>query len=375
MLDRLTRLQLSIFAVVTVLTVGAISIFYLHLPAAVGIGAYKVDANFVAGGGLYENANVTYRGVTVGRVESVGLTDDGVVAHMRLNSGTPVPDNVTATVKSVSAVGEQYIDLVPPEKPSSAKLRNGASISKDRTAIGQDISGLLDEADKLISSVGDTRLQDLLRETFKAFNGSGPELARLIQSSRLLVDEANANYGQVTQLIDQAGPFLDAQIRGGDDIKSLADGLARFTGEVANADPQLRSTLQTVPGATQAANETFSGIRPSFPVLAANLANFGRIGVIYSKSLEQALVMGADYYESPSQRVEHSEQGTVPLGVGAHTTISKAIVDKNARIGRQVRIVNREHVQEANREDLGFVIRNGIVVVIKNATIPDGMVI
>ena len=40
MLDRLTRLQLSIFAVVTVLTVGAISIFYLHVPAAMGIGSY-----------------------------------------------------------------------------------------------------------------------------------------------------------------------------------------------------------------------------------------------------------------------------------------------------------------------------------------------
>jgi phospholipid/cholesterol/gamma-HCH transport system substrate-binding protein len=291
MLDRLTRIQLSIFAVVTVLTVSAISIFYLHLPAAVGIGAYSVDADFVAGGGIYQNANVTYRGVTVGRVESVGLTDNGVVAHMRLNSGTPVPDNVTATVKSVSAVGEQYIDLVPPEKASSAKLRNGATIPQDRTAIGQDISGLLDEADRLVASIGDTRLQDLLRETFKAFNGSGPELARLIQSSRLLVDEANANYGQVTQLIDQAGPFLDAQVRSGDNIRSLADGLARFTGEVANADPQLRTTLQTVPGAAAAADETFSGIRPSFPVLAANLANFGRIGVIYSKSLEQALVI------------------------------------------------------------------------------------
>jgi phospholipid/cholesterol/gamma-HCH transport system substrate-binding protein len=291
MLDRLTKLQLTIFAIVTVLTVGAISIFYLHVPSAVGIGAYKVDANFTAGGGIYQNANVTYRGVTVGRVESVGLTNDGVVAHMRLNSGTPVPDNVTATVKSVSAVGEQYIDLVPPDKPSSAKLRNGASISKDRTAIGQDISGLLDEADRLVASVGDTRIKDLLRESFNAFNGSGPELARMIESSRMLVDEANANYGQVNQLIDQAGPFLDAQIRGGDDIKSLSEGLARLTGQVADADPQLRSTLQTVPGATQAANETFSGIRPSFPVLAANLANFGRIGVIYSKSLEQALVI------------------------------------------------------------------------------------
>src|SRR6201991_3489287 len=291
MLDRLTRLQLTIFAIVTVLTVGAISIFYLHVPSAMGIGSYSVKANFVAGGGLYQNANVAYRGVTVGRVESVGLSNDGVVANMRLNSGTPVPQNVTATVKSVSAVGEQYIDLVPPEAPSRSTLRNGATIDQAHTRIGQDISGLLAEADKLVSSVGNSRLQDLLRETFKAFNGSGPELARLIQSSRLLVDEANANYGQVTQLIDQAGPFLDAQIRSGDDIKSLADGLARLTGEVANADPQLRSTLQTVPGAAEAANETFDGIRPSFPVLAANLANFGRIGVIYRKSLEQALVI------------------------------------------------------------------------------------
>src|SRR3954467_687782 len=106
MLDRLTKVQLTIFAVVTVLTVGAISIFYLHVPSAVGIGAYKVDANFVAGGGIYQNANVTYRGVTVGRVESVGLTDDGVVAHMRLQNRSPGADNCTATVKSVSVVGE-----------------------------------------------------------------------------------------------------------------------------------------------------------------------------------------------------------------------------------------------------------------------------
>ncbi|TPG31984.1 virulence factor Mce family protein [Mycolicibacterium hodleri] len=291
MLDRLTRVQLSIFAVVTVVCVGAISAFYLHLPAVVGIGAYDVTANFKAGGGLYENANVTYRGVTIGRVEQVGLDDDGVVASMRLNSNTPVPDNVTATVKSVSAIGEQYIDLVPPADPSKGLLRDGSNIGVDRTAVGQDISALLTQAESLVNSIGDTRLQDLLRETFKAFNGSGPELARMIKSSRLLIDEANNNYGQISQLIDQIGPFLDSQIQSGDDIKLLSDGLARFTAEAANADPQLRSVLETVPGATQAANATFDGIRPNFPMLAANLANFGRIGVIYRKSIEQALVI------------------------------------------------------------------------------------
>ena len=291
MLDRLSRIQLTIFALVTVLAVGAISLFYLHLPAKAGLGTYKVDANFVAGGGIYPNANVTYRGVTIGRVDSVGLTDDGVIANMRLNSNTPVPDNVTATVKSVSAVGEQYIDLVPPKDASRATLRNGASIGQDRTAVGQDIEGLLKQADQLVSSIDNSRLQDLLRETFKAFNGSGPELARMIQSSRLLVDEANANSGQTTQLIDQAGPFLDAQIRSGDNIKALADGLARFTTELNNADPQVRALLQTAPGAADEVNTAFTGIRPNFPMLAANLANLGRIGVIYHKSIEQALVI------------------------------------------------------------------------------------
>jgi phospholipid/cholesterol/gamma-HCH transport system substrate-binding protein len=290
-LDRLSRIQLMIFSFVTLVTVGAIAIFYLHLPAAVGIGTYHVNANFVAGGGIYQNANVTYRGVTIGRVESVGLTNDGVVADMRLNTNTPVPENVTATVKSVSAVGEQYIDLVPPNDPSNSLLRNGSTIDRGRTAIGQDIAGMLKQADSLVSSVSNSRLQDLLKETFKAFNGSGPELARLIQSSRLLVDEANSNYDQTTQLIDQAGPFLDSQIRSGDNIKSLADGLARFTTELQQADPQVRKLLTTAPGAADAANTAFTGIRPNFPMLAANLANLGRIGVIYHKSIEQALVI------------------------------------------------------------------------------------
>ena len=291
MLDRLSRIQLVIFSIVTVLTVSAIAVFYLHLPAKVGIGSYNVTADFAAGGGIYQNANVTYRGVTIGRVESVGLSNDGVVTAMRLNSGTPVPDNVTATVKSVSAVGEQYIDLVPPADASGSMLRNGSNIGQDRTFIGQDIAGLLKQADALVNSVSNSRLQDLLREAFKAFNGSGPELSRLIQSSRLLVDEANSNYGQTTQLIDQAGPFLEAQVRSGDDIKSLADGLARFTTELNSADPQLRNVLSTAPGAADQVNTAFSGIRPSFPMLAANLANLGRIGVIYHKSIEQALVI------------------------------------------------------------------------------------
>jgi glucose-1-phosphate adenylyltransferase len=91
--------------------------------------------------------------------------------------------------------------------------------------------------------------------------------------------------------------------------------------------------------------------------------------------VDNALLMGSDFYESPRERLQCLESGKVPLGVGANTTIRKAIVDKNARIGRNVQIVNRDGVVEGSREERGFVIQNGIVVIIKNATIPDGTII
>jgi glucose-1-phosphate adenylyltransferase len=91
--------------------------------------------------------------------------------------------------------------------------------------------------------------------------------------------------------------------------------------------------------------------------------------------IEDALLMGADYYEPLSESSRHLTRGKIPMGIGAGSTVRKAIVDKNARIGRNVQIVNKEGIEEAEREDLGFYIRSGIVVILKNAVIPDGMVI
>lgn len=67
--------------------------------------------------------------------------------------------------------------------------------------------------------------------------------------------------------------------------------LAALTEHFAKADPQLRQFLKVAPGASEQASQLFAGIRPSFPVLAASLANLGRVGVIYNKSIEQSLVI------------------------------------------------------------------------------------
>lgn len=91
--------------------------------------------------------------------------------------------------------------------------------------------------------------------------------------------------------------------------------------------------------------------------------------------IEDTLLMGSDFYQPFSERSSGLQEGEIPLGIGSNTVIRKAIVDKNARIGRHVQIINKEDVEEAEREDLGFYIRSGIIVILKNAVIPDYTVI
>ncbi|MGJ3250398.1 MAG: glucose-1-phosphate adenylyltransferase [Elainellaceae cyanobacterium] len=91
--------------------------------------------------------------------------------------------------------------------------------------------------------------------------------------------------------------------------------------------------------------------------------------------VRDALIMGADYYQPFAERHGGESSSSVPLGIGTNTVVQRAIIDKNARIGRDVQILNKDRVEEADREDQGFLIRNGIVVILKNAVIPDGTVI
>ncbi len=91
--------------------------------------------------------------------------------------------------------------------------------------------------------------------------------------------------------------------------------------------------------------------------------------------IEDSLLMGADFYESSAEQDGSTDSAQIPVGIGANTTIRRAIVDKNARIGKGVKIINKDNVEESNQEDLGFYIRGGITVILKNAVIPDGTVI
>ena len=90
--------------------------------------------------------------------------------------------------------------------------------------------------------------------------------------------------------------------------------------------------------------------------------------------IRNSIVMGNDFYEMPDG-IAHGDSPTAepPLGIGPRTHIEGAIIDKNCRIGRNVRIVNRQGVESTEENEFGM-IRDGIVVVTKSAILPDGFV-
>src|SRR6185503_3996365 len=106
---RMTRqilIQMAIFAVIATTALAIMVLVYMRLPAFLGVGQYRVTLELPETGGLYPRGNVTYRGVEVGEVKSVRLTDTGVVAELSLNSEVKIPADLEAEVHSVSSVGE-----------------------------------------------------------------------------------------------------------------------------------------------------------------------------------------------------------------------------------------------------------------------------
>src|SRR5690606_26372346 len=124
MLTRLIRIQLIVFTIASVVGVGAMVFVYLQAPVLFGFGRIAVKLHLPATGGLYEFSNVTYRGIEVGKVTDIRPTRDGVTVTMSLNTPPKIPADLSANVRSVSAVGEQYVDLEP-RSDSGPYLKDG----------------------------------------------------------------------------------------------------------------------------------------------------------------------------------------------------------------------------------------------------------
>lgn len=289
MLTRFVRNQLIIFTVASIVGVAVMLFAYMQVPTMLNVGRLTVTLELPAAGGLYRFSNVTYRGVQIGKVKSVSLTENGAEAVMSLDTSPKIPADLEANVLSVSAIGEQYVDLRP-RTDSGPYLEDGSRIAASNTTIPQQVGPMLDQLSTLVKSVPGDRISDLLDETFKAFNGAGPDFGSLIDSGAKLSEQLNSVSDESLGLINDSGPLLDSQAETADAIRTWARSLEGISGQLVRNDPQIRAVLENGPGFAQEVSGLLNDIKPTLPVLLANLTTIGQILVTYNPSLEQLLV-------------------------------------------------------------------------------------
>jgi virulence factor Mce-like protein len=290
MLTRFVRIQLTIFTIASIVGVLVMVFSYLQAPTLLGIGRITVTLELPAAGGLYRFSNVTYRGVQVGKVTSVGLSSNGPKATLSLDTSPRIPADLQAEVRSISAVGEQYVDLRP-RTDSGPYLKDGSVIPARDTTIPQAVGPMLDQVGALINSIPKDKLSGLLDESFKGFNGAGYDLGSLFDSSAKVVGDVNGVADRTRTLVDDAVPLLDSQADTTDAVRTWARSLAGVTEQVATDDKQLRTILHTGPAAANEVSQLLNQIKPTLPVLLANLTTIGQVAVTYRPSLQQLLVL------------------------------------------------------------------------------------
>ncbi len=294
MLTRLIKVQLVIFTIVSIIGLVVMAFTYIQVPTLLGLGRLTVTLKLPESGGLYRFGNVTYRGFEVGKITEVKLTPDGAEATMRIATSPKIPADLQAEVLSISAVGEQYIDLRP-RTDSGPYLEDGSVITAANATLPQPIGPVLDRVSALVKTFPKDRLGDLLDETYKGFNGAGDDFGSLLDSGATLSADLNGVADQARALADDSRPLLSSQADTADSIRTWARSLAGFTGQLADNDPQFRKVLQSGPGFADEVTGLLSQLKPTLPVLLANLGTVGEILMTYNASLEQLLLLLPPY--------------------------------------------------------------------------------
>jgi len=286
-LTRLIKIQLVVLAAVAIIAVVVLGWYYLRIPSLVGVGRYTLYADLPTSGGLYRTANVTYRGITIGKVTAVDPTERGARAALSIDNRYPIPADASANVHSVSAVGEQYLDLVSTSN-RGPYFENGQTITNSK--VPSQIGPALDAANRALEALPKDKIAILLSETSGAVGGLGPSLRRLVDATQALAHGFKGNINDINAIIERSAPIIDSQVNSGNTIQRWAANLNSLAAQTARHDQALRSILSNVAPTADQVHATFSDVRDSLPQTLANLEVVLDMLKRYHKGVEQALV-------------------------------------------------------------------------------------
>ena len=195
---------------------------------------YEITGEFAATAGVATNAEVAYLGVNYGSVRSVSMDDGKVVITMAIDKDKEIPAGSRARIFRKSAIGEPYIDFVPPEgwEEGDPTIAPGERLMIEDTSVPLEFSELLRAASRVLESVDPDQTRTLIHELAVALNGRGDTLRDLTVSSDALLqtfadrsellDSLSSNNTRLTRTVTERRASLSSAV---EDLAALGETL------------------------------------------------------------------------------------------------------------------------------------------------------
>jgi phospholipid/cholesterol/gamma-HCH transport system substrate-binding protein len=296
MLTRATRLKVLAFALIAVLVIGYTGIHYANIGRYFGLsGYYVVHLDLANSGGIYPDADVTYRGVSVGRVGTMRLTATGIEADLDISdSAPPIPSRLHAAVADLSAVGEQYVDLRP-DATAGPYLSAGSVIGERSTALPLPVTSLLTSINNLATSLPLKSLRELTDELATGFGGQGGNLADIITGNHALISAADHTLPATKALISDSREVLATQIAETNELVAFSQNALLLSRSLADSNSSLRELLTAGPQAAAQVADLLRETNPALGELIANLLTTSEVTLTRGRALNELLsVLPAD---------------------------------------------------------------------------------
>lgn len=270
MLSRGVRIQLALFVVIALLGVGYLGIRYVGIDRWIGASGYTVKLDLADGGGIFTNAEVTYRGVPVGRVGGMHLQGEGVQVDLEITSDHKIPQDVQAVITDRSVIGEQFVDLRP-RTDTGPYLGDGSEITANNSTLPPPVQNLLLSTDNLVHSVPIGALQTTIGELYNATLNVHDSLQTLITSGTAFFSTAQTNLPSTTQLIENSRSVLQTQNEQSNQITIFAKNLNLVAQQLKSSNGDISKVLAGTAGAADQFTGFITDARTSLGQLLSNL--------------------------------------------------------------------------------------------------------
>lgn len=314
MLTPKIKIQIISFFVISVVAVVFALFRFTDIGKVFGEDIYTVSMELDESGGIFSNAEVTYRGFNVGRVGELSLTEDGLKVDLEIQpNNPPIPADLEALVLNRSAIGEQFVDLRP-KAEGGPYLEDGSVIPAERTKTPVPTAQVINDLHDLASSVPTDSLRTVVDESFKAFSGTGDDLQLLMDTTRDFTAAARQHLPQTVELLRSGNQVLRTQNAEIDSIRSFSRDLRALSETFKGSDADIRRLIEQTPPTANQLSRVVDEVGPGLSALVANLITLGELSDARLGGLEQTLLT-YPALSAGAQAILDPKEPKAPLGL------------------------------------------------------------